>query len=598
MTARVITSNQHVNGSGAHVTRITQWTPRPEWRDAIEVTGVRAPGSAAYGTSFGVAVVTIEWTRMCGPDMSGSRRALGWLARMVAQEDVMRWVLPTALEEQEHARGGQALVTVLGEGELTYAAASRQARQLASHLFRLGIGPGDRVAVLLPNGLDFIRWWLGLGRLGAVIVPINTALTGEFLLHQLRDSGARLLVTAGELTAAAREVADRVPGLRLVEPDGWEDAPEWQGPPPRASDTACVMYTSGTTGPSKGVVMPHAHCYLFGLGSVEGLGVAAADRYYVCMPLFHANGLFMQLGATIVAGATAVLRPRFSASAWLGDIRAGRCTVTNLLGSMTQFVLAQPEQAGDRDHHLRVVCPVPNPADHEAAWRERFGVREVVSAYGMTEVNIPLYGRLGVSRPGAAGLALDRWFEVEIRDAETDLPVPADEVGEIMVRPKVPFGFMAGYVGLPDKTVEAWRNFWFHTGDSGRMDAGGWVTFVDRTKDCIRRRGENISSFEVEMAVSRLDGVAEVAAFAVPAGPEGTEDEVMLAVVPAAGPAGDALDGSTVATFADSVLPRFARPRYVELVEAIPKTPTEKVRKGELRQRGVTADTWDRETGR
>jgi crotonobetaine/carnitine-CoA ligase len=262
---------------------------------------------------------------------------------------------------------------------------------------------------------------------------------------------------------------------------------------------------------------------------------------------------------------------------------------------MTQFVLAQPESDRDREHRLRVVCPVPNPAPHETAWRERFGVPEVVSAYGMTEVNIPLYGRLGTPRPGTAGLVLDRWFEVEIRDAETDLPVPRGDVGEIMVRPKVPFGFMAGYVGLPDKTIESWRNFWFHTGDSGTMDADGWVTFMDRTKDCIRRRGENISSYEVESAVSRMDGVAEVVAYAVPAGAEGTEDEVMLAVVRAANRAGEVLEAPAVAAFADSVLPRFARPRYVEIVDAIPKTPTEKVRKTELRTRGVTSATWDRE---
>ena len=162
-------------------------------------------------------------------------------------------------------------------------------------------------------------------------------------------------------------------------------------------------------------------------------------------------------------------------------------------------------------------------------------MREVVTAYGMTEVNIPLYGRLGQSRPGTAGLVLDRWFEVEVRDPETDAPVPRGTVGEIMVRPRVPFGFMAGYHGLPEATVEAWRSFWFHTGDSGVMDDEGWVTFVDRTKDCIRRRGENISSFEVESAVAALEGVAEVAAYAVPSVPAGTEDEVMLAVVPAPG---------------------------------------------------------------
>ena len=160
------------------------------------------------------------------------------------------------------------------------------------------------------------------------------------------------------------------------------------------------MYTSGTTGPSKGVVMPHAHCVLFGVGSIEGLGLRDEDRYYVTMPLFHANGLFMQLGATILAGASAVLRPRFSASAWTRDVREHRCTVSNLLGSMSEFVMAQPRRDDDHELGLRIVCPVPNPPAHEAQWRDRFGVREVVSAYGMTEVNIPLYGRVGRSRPG------------------------------------------------------------------------------------------------------------------------------------------------------------------------------------------------------
>lgn len=517
---------------------------------------------------------------------------------MSAEDDPTGWVLPAVLEEQERGRGGRVFVTVIDEGELTYAEASVQARQVASWLADLGVRPGDRVALLLPNGLDFVRLWLGLGRLGATVVPLNTALTGEFLVHQLRDSGARLVVATDGLDAVVRSVAEELPGLVVVGPGGWKEVPEWTGPLPRFSDTACVMYTSGTTGPSKGVLMPHAHCHLFGLGSIEALGITSEDRYYVCMPLFHANGLFMQLAATLVAGATAVLRPRFSATRWLADIRQHGCTVTNLLGSMTQFVHARPADAADRAHGLRVVCPVPNPEAHESVWRDRFGVPEVVSAYGMTEVNIPLYGRLGVSRPGTAGLVLDRWFEVSIRDPETDLEVGPGEVGEIMVRPKVPSGFMAGYVDLPEKTLEAWRSFWFHTGDSGVVDAQGWVTFVDRTKDCIRRRGENISSFEVEAAVSRLDGVAEVVAYAVPAGEAGTEDEVMLAVVRDAGPSGAMLDEAAVAAHTDAVLPRFAQPRYIEIVESVPRTPTAKVRKAELRERGVSASTWDRETAR
>ena len=510
------------------------------------------------------------------------------------QHDRQPWALPEVLETQARVRGDRTFLTVVGEGSLTYAAAAREARQVAAHLAARGVGPGDAVAVLLPNGLDFVRLWLGIGRLGAVIVPVNTALTGGFLAHQLRDSGAKAVVAAGPLAEAVAEVAEEVPGMAAVDLDGWERAPEHDGPLPTPCHTACVMYTSGTTGPSKGVLMPHAHCYLFGLGSVEGLGLTEADRYYVTMPLFHANGLFMQLGATLIAGASAVLRGRFSASAWLADVREHGCTVTNLLGAMSQFVIAQPETPRDRDHSLRVVCPVPNPPAHERAWRERFGVPEVVTAYGMTEVNIPLYGRLGVSRPGTAGLVLDRWFEVEVRDPDTDELLPRGVVGEIMVRPRVPFGFMAGYVGLPEKTVEAWRSFWFHTGDSGVMDEDGWVTFVDRTKDCIRRRGENISSFEVESAIARLAGVAEVAAYAVPAGEEGTEDEVMLSVVVQPG---SGLDAPGVAAHADRVLPRFAQPRYIQLVDALPKTPTAKVRKQELRSRGVTAATWDRTVG-
>jgi crotonobetaine/carnitine-CoA ligase len=506
--------------------------------------------------------------------------------------DHHRWVLPEVLESQARRRGNATFLTVIGEGSLSYVAAARQARQVASHCVTAGIRPGDPVAVLLPNGLDFVRLWLGLGRLGAVVVPVNTGLTGDFLAHQLRDSGARVVVSVGPAAEAVADVIGGVDGLQMLDLDGWQHAPQYAGPLPRASDTACLMYTSGTTGPSKGVLMPHAHCYLFGLGSIEGLGITEADRYYVSMPLFHANGLFMQLYATLIAGASAVLRGRFSATSWLSDIREHGCTVTNLLGAMSQFVIAQPPSPDDRDHSLRVICPVPNPAAHERAWRERFAIPDVVTAYGMTEVNIPLYGRLGVSRPGTAGRPLDRWFEVEVRDPDTDDPLPAGQIGEIMVRPRVPFGFMSGYAGLPEATVAAWRNFWFHTGDSGTMDEDGWVTFVDRTKDCIRRRGENISSYEVENAVASLEGVAEVAAYAVPAGAEGTEDEVMLAVVLRDGVS---MDAAAVAAHADVVLPRFARPRYIEIIEALPKTPTQKVRKQELRTRAVTSSTWDRE---
>jgi carnitine-CoA ligase len=287
-----------------------------------------------------------------------------------------------------------------------------------------------------------------------------------------------------------------------------------------------------------------------------------------------------------------VLRGRFSASEWLVDIRRTGATVTNTLGAMTAFVFAQPATDRDRDHSLRVIQAAPNTAEADRIWRQRFGLAEVLSGFGMTEVNIPVYGRQGRMRPGTSGLVYDRYFEVEIRDPDTDDPVPPGAVGEIMVRPRIPFGFMAGYLGMPDKTVEAWRNFWFHTGDAGTKDADGYVTFVDRIKDCIRRRGENISSFEVEAAIVRMPGLKEAAAFAVPSSIPGGEDEVMVVAVPLPG---HQVNAGAVAAFADRVLPKFAQPRFIEIADELPKTPTEKVQKALLRRRGVTAATWDRD---
>jgi carnitine-CoA ligase len=353
------------------------------------------------------------------------------------------------------------------------------------------------------------------------------------------------------------------------------------------------MYTSGTSGPSKGVLMPHAHCTLYGIGSIKCLQLAAGDRFYICLPLFHANGLLMQLGATISAGIPAFIRRRFSAKRWLEDIRTHRLTVTNLIGTTSGFVVAQPPTPQDRDHCLRAVLSSPNVPQHEAALHTRFGVKEVVSGFGMTEVNIPIWGRLGVSAPGAAGWTHEEHFEVRIVDPETDVPVPAGQVGEIVVRPRVPFGFMTGYFNAPEKTVEAWRNLWFHTGDAGVMEASGLVTFIDRIKDCIRRRGENISATEVEDIVCELPGVAEVAAYAVPSDLPGGEDEVMLALVEQPG---SNVDLSAVARMAAERLPRFAAPRYIKVVAELPKTATGKVKRAVLRTEGA-AGAFDAQAG-
>jgi carnitine-CoA ligase len=502
--------------------------------------------------------------------------------------DHRRWVLPEVLACQAAKRPDEVfLLTTEGE-RLTYGQAAADAARVAGFLAGLGVEPGDRVAAMLPNGLDFVRLWLGAGRLGATLVPLNTALTGAFLEHPLRNCEARVIVVDDAYRATvAAACHDR---QRLLAPGDIGDAAPWTGPMPAARDIACIMYTSGTTGPSKGVLMPHAHCYLFGLGTIDSQSLTSADRHYIALPFFHANALLMQLYAVLIAGASAVMRPRFSASAFVDDLHQYGVTATNLLGAMSAFVFAQPPSPRDRGHALRIIQVAPNPADHERTWRERFGVVQVFSGFGMTECNIPLYGRPGATKPDTSGYVYSRYFEAEIRDPANDDPLPAGTVGEIVVRPKVPFGFMAGYNGMPEKTVEAWRNFWFHTGDAGIMDEDGIISFVDRIKDCIRRRGENISSFEVEAAMRALPGVKEIAAFAVPSNIVGAEEEVMLVIVPHEGAE---LNVAAVAAHARTHLPRFAQPRYVEFAGSLPKTPTEKVRKEVLRRRGVTTATQD-----
>ena len=514
--------------------------------------------------------------------------------------DARHWTLPSAIEEAAEAHGDRVAVTMTTGERLTYRGLRDDAAKVAGLLAGAGASAGDRIAVMLPNGLDFLHAWAGIGRLSATAVVLNSELTGSFLAHPLSDAAPSILIIDARYLTRLKGLEAATTSLRTIfvvggngpemaSFDGWRAAEPLTAPLPAASDIACIMYTSGTTGAPKGVLMPHAHCFLFGLGVVENVGLAEDDHYYVCLPLSHANGLLMQIGAVLIAGATATLRERFSAAGWLPDVIASGATITNTLGAISAFVMAQPPSGRDRDHRLRLVLAAPNHPDHDRCWRERFGIQEVLGGYGMTETNIALYGRRGEPRPGTCG-ATYRRFEVQVADPDTDIPVASGEVGEIMVRPRSPGGFMAGYLNLPDKTVEAWRNLWFHTGDAGRMDAEGVVTFVDRIKDCIRRRGENISATDIESVLAEFPGIDQVAAYAVPSDIPGGEDEIMCALVPSAGAA---IDPAALASHAAARMPRFAQPRYVEFMTALPKTDTEKVKKADLRARGVTPATVD-----
>jgi crotonobetaine/carnitine-CoA ligase len=308
-------------------------------------------------------------------------------------------------------------------------------------------------------------------------------------------------------------------------------------------------------------------------------------------PFFHANAQLESIYPAMVMGMRCVLYRKFSASDWLGRIRRSGATVTNLLGATMAFVVAQPATADDRNHRLRCIFAAPVPEKLCAVIADRFGVEAITTGFGQTEIAMPFLSPWGHPiPPGACGVLLDQWYDVAIADPETGEPLDGAVTGELLVRPKLPGVISDGFLGMPDQTLEAWRDLWFHTGDAMRRDSGGWYYFVDRLKDTLRRRGENISSFEVEDVVRSHPGVAECAVVGVPADEDGGEDEVMVFVV-AADAAG--VEPAELIAFCRSRMPAFALPRFVEFIDELPKTPSEKIKKGDLRKRGVTARTWD-----
>ena len=519
------------------------------------------------------------------------------------------WTFVHALRAQARLLGEAPFLTFSDGTALSFAELDRASDRVAAGLARLGLGPGDRVLALLRNSPAFLLALFGALKRGVIFSTINTELKGAFLEHQLRNTDPAAVLVDDELRPAFDSVntsglsvthtviagsgaAAALPGTARVHFGELSESAQDSGPLviPRPQDVAMIMYTSGTTGPSKGVLMPHGHCYLAGLGLATTVRLMREDRYYVCMPLFHANGLLMQIGGCLLAGTPAHVARRFSASTWLEEVRASGATVTNALGVMPEFIFRQPATARDREHRLRLIMAVPIAEEWGAAFEERFGVR-FFQGFGMTECNIVAYSDAADPLlPGCAGRVLSDWFDVRILDPETDEPLPADTVGEIAVRPKLAWGTSTGYFRMPEKTVEAWRNLWFHSGDRVVREADGTFKFVDRLKDAIRRRGENISSFEVEQVLLSHPDVATAAVF--PIRSELGEDEVMAAVVLRARCKLSELD---LVRHCEPQLAYFAVPRYIEFVDELPVTENGKVQKFKLRERGLTPKTWDRE---
>lgn len=351
----------------------------------------------------------------------------------------------------------------------------------------------------------------------------------------------------------------------------------------RPDDTAFVLFTSGTTGTARGVRCPHAQTVWWGRNVSDSLRLTADDVLYTCLPLFHTNALNI-LAHAMAVGASCVIDERFSASRYWERVAGAGATVVYLLGAMVPMLLAQSSGPADRAHRAWRGL---SPATPESAWepfRERFGVT-LVDGFGSTETNLVVGSTPEEQRPGYLGTVRDG-FSARVVD-ELLTPVADGVAGELVVRSAHEFAFCTGYLGEPEPGPTAWRR----TGDRVVREADGWFRFVDRIKDVIRRRGENVSSHEVESVVRAHPAVADAAAFPVPS--ELAEDEVMVAVVPAPG---QALDLRDLVRHCAEELPDFAVPRYLDTVRELPLTETGKVRKAVLRERGVTATTWDRST--
>ena len=530
--------------------------------------------------------------------------------------DKSQWVVGKVLARQARERADEPFIQFEDGAPLTFSQAHRASNRLGNAFSGIGVGFGEHVVLMMHNRLEYVWSWVGLSRIGAVAVSVNTAYKGRFLTHVLTNCKARIAVVDRDFLPWLVDIETTAPDLEVVyvtgEPLTPEEMPAFCRVEVRSFDVlnqgsdadidvdvsyrdiGMVMFTSGTTGPSKAVLMPHGHLFLLGLSSRLGLGLNEADRYYICMPLFHAQGMLMQLFATLMAGGSCVLVKVFRASTWSDDVRNYRATATNLLGVMSDFVLSQPPKPTDSDNDLRIVCAVPLTDDTMETLRVRFGIPKFNEIFGMTECNIPVWRPLDApDEAGCSGKIWDEYFEVIIADPETDEPLPNGEVGEILVRPKEPFCFMQGYNGMPQRTVDTWRNFWFHTGDAGRIDDRNFLWYIDRIKDTIRRRGENISSYEVEAVLLEHEAIAEAAAVAVNA-EQGGEDEVLACLV--LKPDVDPPDPVSLLDFCTPRMPYFAVPRYVEFVDEIPKTPSSKIQKNKLRERGLSAATWDRES--
>ena len=517
-------------------------------------------------------------------------------------QSVLRYILERHARETPHA----LFVHFWPSVKWDYRTTLEKVRRRAATLHANGVRRGDHVLCFMGNGPDLLSTWFAINYLGAVYVPINTGARGRPLEHILDDADARVLVaeeallerldgispgkvkTVLTVNADAGSSSRRVEGvdiMPLADVDVVDDAALELDRPIEPWDTLAIMYTSGTTGNAKGVVTSYVQLYTMGPDAFDC--VEPDDRCMICGPIFHC-GSTLYVYAMLARGGSIGMMREFKTQDFWTAVRDTGSTFALLLGVMASFLLKQPPAPEDRNHPLRRVFITPFGEDGPL-FAERFGV-DAWTIYNMTEIASPMHAGPGITEKGIAGKPRP-WFELRIVD-ENDIEVPDGQTGELVIRSHRPWALMKGYYNNPAATAEAMRNGWFHTGDGFRKDAEGRYFFVDRLKDVIRRRGENISSFALEAEVTTHDDVKECAAVAVPS--EHSEDEVLIAVTPVEG---RTIDSAALLTYLAARLPRYMVPRYIRTVEGLPKTASGKIQKHLLRAEGITPDTFDREAG-
>ncbi|WP_194238359.1 AMP-binding protein [Streptomyces spongiae] len=514
----------------------------------------------------------------------------------------------TELRAAVEDAGDEAFV-VMDDVTHTYADVGRAVDRLASGLLRLGLTAGDRVLLMLPNSIEALWAWWAVDRLGAIDVPVSVEAVGSSLRHVLLETRPRVVIVTADLVSRIADVMQRAsdaPEIDLVVVVGDDfgaprlgtaqvttisavmDAQDGAIELPTLlarSTTATVMFSSGTTGPPKGVMLSHGYYGHAMHAYDEVLELGQGQRIYCTQPLCHIDPRLVLVQA-MASRATAILTRRFSASAYWADVERYDVHAFVYIGAMLHLINKQPRGASSSRRRIGMGSAIP-PSIHRA-FCERFDV-DLLEGYGMTEMYTILCQYPGEHGPGDVGRELPG-TTIRIVDGEDEL-VDDGVPGQLLVRPDDPSAIMQGYWNQPEATVAAWQGLWFRTGDVVRRLANGRIQYVGRVKDSIRRRGENVSAWEVETAVNRLDEVLESAAIGIPA--DVGDEDIALFVV--ARP-GMVLDPAKMRDAIARDLPRFALPRYIEVVDSLPKTSSERVAKATLRERGLSARALDFDT--